>query len=782
MRSVRSNVTFFIAVALSLALLFPTESFAGGGNYTRPGSDSYDHITEQERDSYKTAAESKVQDDPSKGATVAKLPDNTLNDGVSNTTFSSFFYLPVTHFVLGGTNTNDIFSAAGDKSQNWIKLTNQYQQLESRSSKEVSAIVTKIRQATAGAANAVAKAQKSIGDVITKLPFILLCMVFMFQILIYVIALLTHQREAMQVSIMGELARFITFMFLLVFYKAWTRELIFFTNMFIDAICPLEQQKAITSTITNYTSSGLSASGMSIPDFFAYIFRFLGYLSIKILIITRDLFLATTIVIGPFAISLGFLRTYNGSESFFDYLTGWFSGFVKMLLWGFYGTIVLYCMAIVCMISGVGSVSGVAVAIFGLASMKMAQSVPRIADDMSSLAVTAGVGTSVGGMLMGSAAMGAMGTMGSIPSVGSSIIGAVAEKMRNNMPMSGASVLASSSEGIANIAKSVFTGGGQGISEMNAGAGGMANAMGSMFNASANAGSGAGPEEVLPQTQNIAGIPNGSNPSSISSAGGASPMVAGFKKLADTMELFASNSNSDMDPNSRDLGDAVGNFAKALRELSGKANFNFADSSRGEPGEINSMSDFLVKALAGTAGVGMAPMMLGGMGQAKLMASLANLSSIAQRNPKIVGNDKKALKTLEQIASEYHASTSGRNVSGIASSSSEAGTTEIDDGSEASSNKKGDEASQDKNISDESRILASQGTEESDSIIDSMFDASENMLRSYGASQEEIEAKRQRMFASVGHALGTAWKNSAKQVGKEVERIAKEQESNVPRA
>lgn len=223
-------------------------------------------------------------------------------------------------------------------------------------------------------------------------PFYILCIMFMFQLARIAYLRVADINTGDKIQLLQPLVRFIFYLMLIYFFKYWTASLITFSNYVSNALVPLSAQEALMEGIT-VKSLSVSLTN-SFTGLLVGIFRCITYMSIKILLISRDMFLTIMLIIGPACIAFGYYTAYKGSDPLHGFLKGWFENFIKLLFWGPFAAVMIYCLGILSVLTAFDLISVTGVAITAMAFLLSAKNIPNLADRMSGVAL-AGLLTAV---------------------------------------------------------------------------------------------------------------------------------------------------------------------------------------------------------------------------------------------------------------------------------------------------------------------------------------------------------------------------------------------------
>ena len=116
--------------------------------------------------------------------------------------------------------------------------------------------------------------------------------------------------------------------------------------------------------------------------------RWASYAAIKVLLISRDVLLAVSLVTGPLCLAIGYLNLYTSNDVIKGFLAGWLQTFFKFQFWGIFSAIALVGLSIVDFISKAGAADPLVVFITAIAFVHVAFNIPKLADNMSGVVIS----------------------------------------------------------------------------------------------------------------------------------------------------------------------------------------------------------------------------------------------------------------------------------------------------------------------------------------------------------------------------------------------------------
>ena len=364
--------------------------------------------------------------------------DNDMN-GVYNTSYLDAIDMPMTRFVLGKADVDAsmIYEMAFIGSYN--------KTLDEASAREMStfllengfignmnaalSIVGKISVVAGGAVNAIGADVNQLrgeirakGDRVTAMinegqeaittkfmfwvPFYILILMFFIQLATIGYIKVTEPVIGDKASFVMTVPRLVLFMIFIYFFKDAVGVCITFSNYISNAIVPIETQRSLMANITSKT--GGLIPGQEISGLMVTIFRALTYMSVKILLMARDMFMTITVIVGPICIALGYFTRYRNPDYIHQFFTGWIENFVKLLFWGPLAAIMLFCLGVLSVLTALDMMSVISVAVTALAFLYAAGNIPNLAERMSSVAI-GGLLTAMSPMIATSLMMGGRG-------------------------------------------------------------------------------------------------------------------------------------------------------------------------------------------------------------------------------------------------------------------------------------------------------------------------------------------------------------------------------------
>jgi len=223
-----------------------------------------------------------------------------------------------------------------------------------------------------------------------QLPLMILVLMFFIQMFMYVVAKLMASDKAAMTNPGLLCFRFAVFMFLLIFWRPTVMWLIDFANLAAISVATIVEQKTIINQIiANFLLENAfsSVSGL-LEETVKTICGWITQIVILISIITRDVMLAISVLIGPVCLSLGYYMSLTGDNNVFgEYLAGWVSNFFKLMIWGIFTAMMIITLglqtAFATLGTGVGNIDVITSVVTSLCFLYAAMNIPTYSERMS---------------------------------------------------------------------------------------------------------------------------------------------------------------------------------------------------------------------------------------------------------------------------------------------------------------------------------------------------------------------------------------------------------------
>jgi len=266
------------------------------------------------------------------------------------------------------------------------------------------------------------RAEKVVNHASKIIPNIVVPIAMMIMVLMFVIQIIATYLSpyATFSHFFVDIVKFMFFMILLMTYQTWIAIAIDIFNFASYLIAPWGGQV----TMQKELAAAADAAGINLLDpikLMTGIMHWLAYMSIRVLLIARDVMLAVALVIGPLCVAIGFATLYVQNDVLKAFLSGWMQTFFKLQFWGVFSAIALIGLSMVNVLSNFGALGLLEVAIMGIAFVHAAFNIPKLADNMSGVVVSS--------VLMATLAIGAQRAAGGGASAAGKGIGAGLKKL-----------------------------------------------------------------------------------------------------------------------------------------------------------------------------------------------------------------------------------------------------------------------------------------------------------------------------------------------------------------
>jgi len=329
-------------------------------------------------------------------------------NAVTMTSYRHVGDMPLTRAVLGSVNFNLDF---------WPQVVQALQEKV-----QGATFIRAIHDANAVQRDVVPRA-RSVADHASKIiPNIVVPIAMMIMVLMFVIQVIATYLSpyATFSHFFVDIVKFMFFMILLMTYQTWIAIAIDIFNFASYLIAPWGGQVVMQKEL----AAAADAAGINLLDpikLMTGIMHWLAYMSIRVLLIARDVMLAVALVIGPLCVAIGFATLYVQNDVLKAFLSGWMQTFFKLQFWGVFSAIALIGLSMVNVLSNFGALGLLEVAIMGIAFVHAAFNIPKLADNMSGVVISS--------VLMATLAIGAQRAAGGGASVAGKGIGAGLKKL-----------------------------------------------------------------------------------------------------------------------------------------------------------------------------------------------------------------------------------------------------------------------------------------------------------------------------------------------------------------
>ena len=349
--------------------------------------------------------------DPDAAQMMSQLAKKEITQKLNAVTMTSYRHvgdMPLTRAVLGSVNFNLDF---------WPQVVQALQEKV-----QGATFIRAIHDANAVQRDVVPRA-RSVADHASKIiPNIVVPIAMMIMVLMFVIQVIATYLSpyATFSHFFVDIVKFMFFMILLMTYQTWIAIAIDIFNFASYLIAPWGGQV----TMQKELAAAADAAGINLLDpikLMTGIMHWLAYMSIRVLLIARDVMLAVALVIGPLCVAIGFATLYIQNDVLKAFLSGWMQTFFKLQFWGVFSAIALIGLSMVNVLSNFGALGLLEVAVMGIAFVHAAFNIPKLADNMSGVVVSS--------VLMATLAIGAQRAAGGGTSVAGKGIGAGLKKL-----------------------------------------------------------------------------------------------------------------------------------------------------------------------------------------------------------------------------------------------------------------------------------------------------------------------------------------------------------------
>jgi len=316
------------------------------------------------------------------GTSEAYMPmyEKKVKKQLNFVTFSNYMTvgdMPITRAVLGTAKFNMRFwpEVANTLADNMVSGTF----IDARNKANALTENGVISRAEAVAAHA----QGILSNVIYPIALSILAVVFIVQIIA------TYFSSRTQVTHYAvHFFRLMFFIMAIYFFKIWVVMLLDIFNFAGYLISPWGGQADMQRSLVEAAQTGKAFNWLSLTSIVTAIMRWASYMAIKVLLISRDVMLAVTLVTGPICLAMGYLSLYTQNDFVKGFLSGWLQNFFKFQFWGVFSSIALIGLSIVDFLAKTGSAEPLVIFITGIAFVHAAFNIPKLADNMSSVVIS----------------------------------------------------------------------------------------------------------------------------------------------------------------------------------------------------------------------------------------------------------------------------------------------------------------------------------------------------------------------------------------------------------
>ena len=304
-------------------------------------------------------------------------------------TYDSTLSLPLTKMVMGNLkisvqDINNFAKAIYDSTIDPKIKKDQMQQIETNEQLE-----SEYKTTQKNIDNAV----KAFDFMMTSFPLLLLTVVFFLQVLSHVFGKAFGLQEAQGVRALFHAMRYMAFMVIIIFYKPvfmWVTDM--FNLMSISIASAVEQSKVQATMTTQLgafaSTSNIGQLGQTVASFVNWICSWIVQCALILIFMGRDIMLAFSAILGPTCIALGYYKNMTGkSNALGEYLSGWFGGYLRLMVWGIVTAILITTLGLYCTMGFSVNPSGLAMMIMSCIFAFTAASIPKYSDTLSNIAM-----------------------------------------------------------------------------------------------------------------------------------------------------------------------------------------------------------------------------------------------------------------------------------------------------------------------------------------------------------------------------------------------------------
>lgn len=325
-------------------------------------------------------AEGPTWEDTGGGSDAAQqIASSEIKEQLNLVTFSSYKNvgdMPITRAVLGTAGFNlhfwpEVAEALKKNVPNgdFISAYNK--------SKELEKVVIPRAQVV------VNHAQNILPRIIYPISIEIMTLVFVIQLLS---TFLSSQKGPSQFFV--DIARFMFFFVLIVTFRVWVIIILDVFNFCGYMISPWGGQEEMQKALVVAARSGGLISVLKPSELIYGIMRWVAYASIKVLLISRDVLLGVSLVIGPICVAMGYLSLYSQNDFIKGFLAGWMQAFFKFQFWGVFASVAMIGLSIVSFLTNMNATDPLTLFITGIAFVHVAYNIPKISENMSAVVIS----------------------------------------------------------------------------------------------------------------------------------------------------------------------------------------------------------------------------------------------------------------------------------------------------------------------------------------------------------------------------------------------------------
>jgi len=363
-----------------LILLMASPAFAGFVSVfepvTYPSANSGAEIVSQ----ILSNVEGPTWEDTGGGSDAAQqIASYEIKEQLNLVTFSSYRNvgdMPITRAILGTAGFNlhfwpEVTEALKDKVPNadFVSAYNKSKELE--------------KDVIPRAAAVTAHAQNLLPGVIYPISIKILSLLFVIQLLS---TFLSSRTGTSQFFV--DTARFMFFLIMILTFRIWVMLVLDVFNFCGYMISPWGGQEEMQKELVAAARSGGLISVLKPSELIYGIMRWVAYASIRVLLISRDVLMGVSLVIGPICFVMGYLSLYSQNDFIKGFLAGWMQAFFKFQFWGVFASVTMIGLSIVSFLTNMNATDPLTLFITGIAFVHVAYNIPKISENMSAVVIS----------------------------------------------------------------------------------------------------------------------------------------------------------------------------------------------------------------------------------------------------------------------------------------------------------------------------------------------------------------------------------------------------------
>ena len=185
-----------------------------------------------------------------------------------------------------------------------------------------------------------------------------------------------------------DIARFMFFFIMIVTFRVWVVIVLDVFNFCGYMISPWGGQEEMQKALVAAGRSGGLIDILKPSELIYGIMRWVAYASIRVLLVSRDVLLGVSLVIGPICVAMGYLSLYSQNDFIKGFLAGWMQAFFKLQFWGIFAGIAMIGLSIVSFLTNMNATDPLTLFITGIAFVHVAYNIPKISDNMSAVVIS----------------------------------------------------------------------------------------------------------------------------------------------------------------------------------------------------------------------------------------------------------------------------------------------------------------------------------------------------------------------------------------------------------